>query len=499
MCGSQSLPDCSLFCPRVVSPAPLVSHRPSPLRSAPVDRTMSEGNEPPRGGPKEPELLVLPCDRAMSEGNEPPGGGPKEPELLEPPGTEGDRARDREGSEQKDAPRPGPKELGLRLLLPERERERERPERKELPRPGPKELELLVPAACLARVLKQVEEEDVPLKGMPGLPGFSGGSGLLTLEEALNLGDADLAHLLGLADDEEKCRQIRKQYRQLIHNVQQNREDIVNTASDSLTEALEEANALFDTVSRTREAALDAQFLVLASDLGKEKAKQLNSDMSFFNQVAFCDFLLLFVGLNWLEADREALTDCDDNMARSFWETVHKEATCWILQADTFHFMFSSFKTDSSAPKRRVEYKRKAPKMEESGDMPTKLRRMDLTCNQEATEKEVERILGLLQTYFRKYPDTPVSYFEFVIDPTSFSRTVENIFYVSFIIRDGFARIRLDQDRLPILEPIDIDQMGEGSDFSFHSRKQGIISLSLQDWKNIVATFEISEAMIKKY
>ena len=134
--------------------------------------------------------------------------------------------------------------------------------------------------------------------------------------------------------------------------------------------------------------------------------------------------------------------------------------------------------------------------MEENGDMPTKLRKLDLSRNQEATEKEVERILGLLQTYFRKYPDTPVSYFEFVIDPHSFSRTVENIFYVSFIIRDGFARIRLDQDRLPILEPININLAGEGNDPSFHSRKQGVISLSLQDWKNIVATFEISEAMI---
>nr|KAF6373521.1 EP300 interacting inhibitor of differentiation 3 [Pipistrellus kuhlii] len=91
-------------------------------------------------------------------------------------------------------------------------------------------------------------------------------------------------NLLLLVADEEKCRNIRRQYRQLIYNVQQNREDIVNTSSDSLTEALEEANVLFDGVSRTREAALDAQFLVLASDLGKEKAKQLNSDMSFFNQ-----------------------------------------------------------------------------------------------------------------------------------------------------------------------------------------------------------------------
>ncbi|XP_021569262.1 EP300-interacting inhibitor of differentiation 3 [Carlito syrichta] len=300
--------------------------------------------------------------------------------------------------------------------------------------------------------------------------------------------------LLGLAADEEKCRHIRRQYRQLIYTVQQNREDIVNTPNDSLTEALEEANVLFDEVSRTREAALDAQFLVLASDLGKEKAKQLNSDVSLFNQSAFCDLLFTFVGLNWMEDERGELSGFDDKVVLSFWERMQKEAAAWMLQAETFRFMLGSFKAEPCA--RRPRHPKKVRKAEENGSMPTKLRKLDLSSNAEATEKEVERILGLLQTCFQKYPDSPVSYFEFVIDPNSFSRTVENIFYVSFIIRDGFARIRLDQDRLPILEPTTTNQVDEGNDPGFYDRKQGIISLTLQDWKNIVATFEISEAMI---
>lgn len=355
--------------------------------------------------------------------------------------------------------------------------------------------ERVVNITSSAHSVKQAEEEADPMKVevAAGADGCSEGC-----SDDLSCGEADIdPNLLGLEADEEKCRSIRKQYRQLIYNVQQNREDIVNTASDSLSEALEEANVLFDEVSRTREAALDAQFLVLASDLGKEKAKQLNCDMRFFNQVAFCDFLCIFVGLNLMEDNgRNALSGCDDNIALSFWETIQKEATSWILQAGTFHFIFGSFKSESAARKPRREHQKKSHKMEDNRDMPIKLRKLDLSNNQEATEKEVERILGLLQTYFRKYPDTPVSYFEFVIDPNSFSRTVENIFYVSFIIRDGFARIRLDQDRLPILEPININQMSEGNDPSSYGRKQGVISLSLQDWRNIVATFEISEAMI---
>uniref|UniRef100_A0A480UES0 Non-structural maintenance of chromosomes element 4 n=1 Tax=Sus scrofa TaxID=9823 RepID=A0A480UES0_PIG len=146
------------------------------------------------------------------------------------------------------------------------------------------------------------------------------------------------------------CRQIRHQYRALINSVQQNREDILN-ASDKLTQVLEEANTLFNGVSRAREAVLDAHFLVLASDLGKEKAKQLRSDLNSFDMLRYVETL------------------------------------------------------------------------------------------------------------------------------------------------DGFARIRLDQDRLPVIEPVNINE-SDGIDQNTQIRNQAVIALSYREWEEIVKTFEISEAVI---
>ena len=47
--------------------------------------------------------------------------------------------------------------------------------------------------------------------------------------------------------------------------------------------------------------------------------------------------------------------------------------------------------------------------------------------------------------------DGGVGFFQFIINPHSFGQTVENLFYVSFLIRDGSVGIGEDSDHLPTL------------------------------------------------
>uniref|UniRef100_A0A2K5MW42 Non-structural maintenance of chromosomes element 4 n=1 Tax=Cercocebus atys TaxID=9531 RepID=A0A2K5MW42_CERAT len=289
--------------------------------------------------------------------------------------------------------------------------------------------------------------------------------------------------------DQGLCRQIRHQYRALINSVQQNREDILN-AGDKLTEVLEEANTLFNEVSRAREAVLDAHFLVLASDLGKEKAKQLRSDLSSFDMLRYVETLLTHMGVNPLEAE-ELIRDEDspdfEFIVYDSWKISGKTAENTFNKTHTFHFLLGSIYGECPVPKPRVDRPRRVPMIQEERAMPAQP-----TMGGQGgwiTRSEIETILGY-------HADTPMSFFDFVVDPHSFPRTVENIFHVSFIIRDGFARIRLDQDRLPIIEPVSINEENEGFEHNTQVRNQGIIALSYRDWEEIVKTFEISEPVI---
>ncbi|XP_062989329.1 non-structural maintenance of chromosomes element 4 homolog A [Elgaria multicarinata webbii] len=296
--------------------------------------------------------------------------------------------------------------------------------------------------------------------------------------------------------DETTRRLLRQQYRELISSVQQNREMMLSTRNDKLTEALEDANKLFTGVSRAREAALDAQFLVLASNLGKEKASQLQSDMTVFDPSAFAEDLLTFMGLNRLErdgSDSEEEQVVGGFLPSNAWHKLGDEAKKYFRRAPVFHFMLGTFTADPPVERPRIERQRKKAGSDEGRAMPAQLKKME-ESHQEATEKEVERILGYLQTYHAQDPDNPIPFLEFVTDPNSFARTVENMFHVSFLIKDGHARITIDQDRLPIIEPLNPNE-GE-NDQDSQVRKQAVISMSYQEWQRTVEAFEISEPLI---
>ncbi|OXB82583.1 UNVERIFIED_CONTAM: hypothetical protein H355_005838 [Colinus virginianus] len=316
--------------------------------------------------------------------------------------------------------------------------------------------------------------------------------------------------------DERSRRMIRNQYRELICSVQQNREDMLSSKSNRLTEALEEANQLFRGVSRAREAALDAQFLVLASNLVKEKANELRSEITTFDSVTFAEDVLTFMGINRTEVDGNS---CDSEntsggyLPSNAWYKLGEEAEKYFRRAPSFHYMLGSFKSEPPVPRQRIERQRKAPGGEEKRAMPAQLKKME-ESHQEATAKEVERILRLLQTRFRNDPHTPIFFFDLVVDPNSFARTVENIFHVSFIVRDGLARLKLDADKLPVIVEkccnfnTVVRRLAfpfQGIQFSFSQPINGI-----KTWweiikhsdphgnleKEIVETYEITEPMI---
>jgi hypothetical protein len=99
--------------------------------------------------------------------------------------------------------------------------------------------------------------------------------------------------------------------------------------------------------------------------------------------------------------------------------------------------------------------------------------------DQNETSLNVQRIFECLEKH------EPMGLYEFVVNPHSFGQTVENFFYISFLIRDG--KIAVTENDVTGLftietcEPPTIEQQQESEgDFSKH---QNILHLTKAAWR----------------
>lgn len=75
------------------------------------------------------------------------------------------------------------------------------------------------------------------------------------------------------------------------------------------------------------------------------------------------------------------------------------------------------------------------------------------TAEDNSISKELDKIRKQLKTAWKNSSQKDsIGYYEFVLNPTCFSKSVENMFYVSFLIKDGTVGVDVNpQTGLPFL------------------------------------------------
>ncbi|CAO3609108.1 unnamed protein product [Cunninghamella echinulata] len=263
--------------------------------------------------------------------------------------------------------------------------------------------------------------------------------------------------------DKEVRRKLRQDY--------QHRKELANVNDHGLEETLSQANELFTQVRNTQEAALDSRLLVLSADITTQKARNLRMDHNLFNIEEFISKLKTFCGGN---------NNTENPNQEWKWEKLGKRAARFGRRGHASNFILGPLSVEKKA--KRVVRQVRVTKNKEDLVQPAKLKIDDVQQQTNETSSNVNQIYKILDKH------GPTNYFKFITNPESFSQSVENMFYVSFLIRNGVAEID-DTSGQPILSTRAHPSMEELA--AGLSKKQIIMNLSIPLWRDIIDTYDV--------
>ena len=304
----------------------------------------------------------------------------------------------------------------------------------------------------------------------------------------------------------EEKRQVQRRLRNLLKDLTENNDEYLQPDSTGLHETLRKANELSAGIKQTTEATIDSRLLVNTVNASYRKTVRLTSgniaqgvDVDEF--VSKC-ITYMRLGAGIPEDDAPELTatqqqrrrpgargavgdddDDDDEIGDDGdmfnWEHlgrfaclphIRRPATCGFLLGPLSVEKKVRKVVKRSAPFRPGNLRETRPEVLNAEDVQRSekndltaicskiLQRLEQVCGeaQDKVEAAVERGASdeeqarLMDKYGLRSTGG-IDLLKFVVNPKSFGQTVENMFYVSFLIRDGRIMVEFDDNELPSL------------------------------------------------
>ncbi|KAL3471012.1 Nse4 C-terminal-domain-containing protein [Aspergillus californicus] len=344
--------------------------------------------------------------------------------------------------------------------------------------------------------------------------------------------------------DEKERRRIRKGLRDLTRDLNDSRTEYMQAGNTGIKDTIVKANRFFRDIKQTSDATIDSRLLVNAADLSYKKtaALVLGDSSQGIDVDEFVSKCISFMragpedpnvsitstqrrrALRRTQADHDNSDDEDGDGMN--WDWLGR-AACFRHTARPAVSGFLLGPLSVQKRTRQIAQRRARERMDPSQAVrPQDLREEDLdkqeSSNLTAMCTSINKLLGKTRAtaesvvtevlgQFEEDPpqeqmqeimaehhiadDGGVPLFQFCINPKSFGQSVENLFYLSFLVRDGTVGISTDSRGLPTLHsskpftPSEAQRMGL-------QKHQSVFCLDFDTWHDLIDAYNIRDSII---
>jgi non-structural maintenance of chromosomes element 4 len=234
-------------------------------------------------------------------------------------------------------------------------------------------------------------------------------------------------------------RQLRSEIRTLLQSAREQKHELASAGGTVIKELLGKANALHERITRPREEAIDAELFALVTERGKEYARKLAQGTQAYNAA---DFVRRIKAKYVREMDAQQAGRDDPSAFQ--WAEVGRTLSDWLRPAPVCFHMLGPMdaapkaKRITAAPQRR----RREPLAEAIRPEEVQTEGSTAATSKQETDRNMEDMWRIL-----KSQESERAYLlELVMNHRSFAQTVENLFTLSFLVRDGRVELLEDQD-----------------------------------------------------
>ncbi|KAL8738708.1 MAG: hypothetical protein Q9181_000530 [Wetmoreana brouardii] len=350
-------------------------------------------------------------------------------------------------------------------------------------------------------------------------------------------------------------RAVRKGIRDLSKELTESRAEYLTPTSDGLVRTLEKANEIFGQVRQTSDATLDSRLLVSTADLSAKRTTQLNlgDNTTGIDIEDFVGKCITFMrrgpnDASGIRGTQDAFTvtqrrrrqqDTDDDEeggggggGGADFDEGDEFDWAWLGSRACFpnnirpplpSFLLGPLAVQKKIRKQTQRRERLQKRDPKDAIRPEEIKAKDLEQAENSNlttlcrnihkllmEKTWEGQSALNEVIAREagdeeFRDTArrhgladngqMGFFSFVINPKSFGQTVENLFYVSFLIRDGDVEVGSSEDSLPTLVPTE-RRSGNEHQAIGAQKHQAVFHLDFETWEDLIDAFEIEQSII---
>ncbi|THH32665.1 hypothetical protein EUX98_g1483 [Antrodiella citrinella] len=287
--------------------------------------------------------------------------------------------------------------------------------------------------------------------------------------------------------DHEEVRGVRAKLREMEHGVKDDQ------TPEQMLRLLETSDKLFHTsVKGTSEAIKDSRVLTAVTGSANTQARAMKSGSGAFDVEDFVQKLVTFMGgrsaqhLDEDDDDSETEGNQVEPGAALDWELIGRRALGYSHRVPVSDFMLGPLTIEQ---KQRAPVKRsKLEKNKADEKKPQAITEDDITRSENETTKNVAALQRLLEK------NGITNMFKFIVNPQDFGQSVENMFYLSFLIRDGTCALQVSDEGEPQLYACvrpTTEEYAEGL-----MKRQLVMELDMATWRRAIETFDIREALI---